>query len=198
MNKLLLIIVLLLLIILLTTKILQKEYFAGSRQSSVKLNKTLKKITNDLNNHGIKNWFVGYGTLLGLIRNSSCIEGDDDIDIIIDKKESNKLHDLIIKKKYKYDKIKNKVMNFDNFTRILLGHDYAPIDFYISKKKQNNYVDDWKVEKTWTNVHPIGYHELENIKINVPNESETKLKNIYGPDWRTPKPNGSWIKKKFF
>ena len=186
MNKLLLIIVLLLLIILLTTKILQKEHFAGAKHSSVKLNKTLKKITSDLNSHGIKNWFLGYGTLLGIVRNNSCIEGDDDIDIVIDKKESNKLHDLIRKKKYKYDKIKNKVMNFDNFTRILLGHDYAPIDFYIAKNNNCNYHETWE-KVVWSDVCPIVKKDWNNVILNLPNNYKTKLKNRYGDDWRTPR-----------
>ena len=49
------------------------------------LNKTLKYITNLLNKYNIKNWFIAYGTLLGIIRNDSCIDKDDDIDILVDK-----------------------------------------------------------------------------------------------------------------
>jgi phosphorylcholine metabolism protein LicD len=42
-------------------------------------------IVNLLISMKIENWFIGYGTLLGIIRDESCIEGDDDIDIIVDE-----------------------------------------------------------------------------------------------------------------
>ena len=56
---------------------------AGKKQTSKKLNKTLLIIL--LNDNNIKNWFVCYETLLGLVSENSCINNDDDIDIIIEK-----------------------------------------------------------------------------------------------------------------
>ena len=53
----------------------------GNNNSQEKLNNTLIKITNLLNENNIHDWFIGYGTLLGIVREDSCIENDDDIDI---------------------------------------------------------------------------------------------------------------------
>lgn len=49
-----------------------------------------------LNDNNIKNWFIGYGTLLGIIRENSCIDGDDDVDIIIDKSNYDKVKQLLV------------------------------------------------------------------------------------------------------
>jgi hypothetical protein len=183
MNKILFIILFIILcIIFLASKIIITEKFAGNKQSSEKLNNTLKQIANDLNESNINNWFVGYGTLLGIVRNNSCIEGDDDIDIIIDKNESNKLHDLIKKKNYNYDN-----HNKTNFTRILLSDDLAPVDFYIATKEKNNFNETWE-KVIWTNVFPLTKKKWEkNCILNIPNNYETKLEGRYGKTWKEPK-----------
>jgi len=60
----------------------------GKKWSKQLLNDTLTfiiKLLNDNNiNININNWFIAYGTLLGIVRENSCINGDDDIDIVID------------------------------------------------------------------------------------------------------------------
>ena len=57
---------------------------AGDQFSSNILDNTLQKIVSLLFKNKIYYWFIGYGTLLGIVRNNSCINNDDDIDIIID------------------------------------------------------------------------------------------------------------------
>ena len=41
------------------------------------------------------NFFIFYGTLLGMERNNTIIEGDDDIDILIDINDKNQVISLI-------------------------------------------------------------------------------------------------------
>jgi hypothetical protein len=163
------------------------ENFAGSSQSQKKLNNTLIKISNDLNEYKIEDWFIGYGTLLGIIRDSNCIDGDDDVDIIISKDESYKLHNLIKDKGYKYDIMNNKTMKFKNFTRILLSDDLTPIDFYIATKEKNNFNETWE-KVIWTNVFPVKKKKWKNKSIlNIPNNYEIKLEGRYGKTWKEPK-----------
>ena len=50
----------------------------GNQNDRKKLNNTLLYITKLLNEANIKNWFIGYGTLLGIIREKSCIHNDWD------------------------------------------------------------------------------------------------------------------------
>ena len=70
---------------------------AGSKNNKISLNKTLMFIIKLLNDNNIMNWFIGYGTLLGIIRENSCIDGYDDIDIIIDKSNYDVVKQLLIK-----------------------------------------------------------------------------------------------------
>ncbi len=60
---------------------------AGKKLKSKQLNDTLEVIVKKFHERGIKNWFISYGTLLGIVREQSCIDGDDDIDICLDFKE---------------------------------------------------------------------------------------------------------------
>ena len=55
---------------------------AGISESKDKLNSSLIKISKILNKNKFDQWFIAYGTLLGIVRNNSCIDGDDDIDIM--------------------------------------------------------------------------------------------------------------------
>ena len=53
---------------------------AGSKSTATNLNKSLYYICSLLLKNLPKNsWFIGYGTLLGMVRSGSCIDGDDDI-----------------------------------------------------------------------------------------------------------------------
>jgi len=161
--------------------------FAGLSHPQNTLNNTLIKILNDLNEYQFEDWFIGYGTLLGIIRDNNCIDDDDDIDIIISKDESYKLHNLIKDKGYKYDITRNKTMKFENFTRIIINDDLAPVDFYIATKEINNLNDTWE-SLIWTNVFPLTKIKWKNNSIlNIPNDYEIKLERIYGKTWKKPK-----------
>jgi phosphorylcholine metabolism protein LicD len=52
----------------------------GIENSKEILNKTLLFYAELFKEHNITDWFIGYGTLLGIIRGNSCIEGDDDVE----------------------------------------------------------------------------------------------------------------------
>ena len=52
---------------------------AGDKFTKDKLNNILIRIVSLLHQNKLKNWFIGYGTLLGITRKNSCIDYDDDI-----------------------------------------------------------------------------------------------------------------------
>ena len=58
----------------------------GNNATKEILNRTLIFFANLLHEQKIDDWFIAYGTLLGIIRENECIAGDDDVDIIINKK----------------------------------------------------------------------------------------------------------------
>ena len=64
---------------------------AGKEYAENKLNTILIIIVKLLHSYKATNWFIAYGTLLGIVRNNSCIDKDDDVDIIIDIKQKELL-----------------------------------------------------------------------------------------------------------
>ena len=174
------IILILILIIVMNFKKTRTNYFgSGKKISSKTLNKTLIVITNILNKNNIDDWFIGYGTLLGIVRNNSCIDNDDDIDILINKFHKDKILNIFTKEKFKVE------MNKSNFLRIH-KENFAPIDFYLCDKIENDYHDSWE-NSIWKNVNPLVYYNWNDVILNLPKNPKQKLKNRYGKDWMIPK-----------
>lgn len=169
--------------------------------SSKKLNKILIHIVNDFEEYSIKKWFLGYGTLLGIVRDNNCINGDDDIDIIVSHEESKKLNKLIKDKAYKYERSKvcgekNKTDanmpppcngTINGFIKIILFDGKPTVDFYVAKEKSGDYYDLWE-KVIWTNIYPYYIKKWKGVKLNLPNDYLNKIIKYYGDDWHTPKP----------
>ena len=162
----------------------------GSKKSKDKLNNTLLFVIDLLNNNNIKNWFVAYGTLLGIIRENSCIEGDNDIDIICNIDDYDKIKKILIDNGfiicYGYGIRKSRNILKTNESNI-----YSTIDFYMAKiDDKGNFNDNWE-RVVWSNCYidkdkNLIEHTWNNKKLYLPNNYETKLKNRYGDNWKTP------------
>ena len=164
---------------------------AGPKSNRAELNKTLYYICSLLlENLPENSWFIGYGTLLGMVRNNSCIEGDDDIDIIVDIKQRKVLRDILTSEGLKlwYDK--------PNLLKTHPTEEYVTMDFYMSNVKEvvkneemcsvtTNFNDTWE-KCVWSNVYPLERKEWKDIIINMPKDSRVKLERRYGDDWETP------------
>lgn len=175
--------------------------------SKVVLNKELYKIVKWLNELNINEWFVGYGTLLGIIRHNSCIDQDDDIDILINIKYKN---DIL-----EYAKNNNYIiaLDRDSLLSIKSGENAPLIDFYGCNVENNNYHDLWE-NALWKNINPISTIDFNiandkldtlgdkgiirlskhqdkwsTIKLNIPYQPWIKLRNRYGDEWYIPKPD---------
>jgi hypothetical protein len=191
-NNIITIIVILLLILLLNCRCNKSyEAFDFNSYSSKDLNDMLIKVINLLNKNNLNQWFLGYGTLLGIIRNNSCINNDDDIDIIIDIKDKKKLNELIDKNNYKY------IYNLPNFIKIEIEKNKPTVDFYLAKVDDaNNFEDTWE-SAIWSNSKPFIIKEWNTLKLQLPNNYKTKLINRYGKDWIIPqKSKGIYPRKK--
>ena len=79
-----------------------KYYMTKKRISKKKLNYTLLFIAKLLNSNNINKWFIAYGTLLGIVRENSCIDNDDDIDIIIHKSNYDIVKNILIENNFKF------------------------------------------------------------------------------------------------
>jgi phosphorylcholine metabolism protein LicD len=76
---------------------------AGNNISKQILNNTLLFIIQLFKKNNVENWFVAYGTLLGIIRENSCIDGDDDIDIIVCKNNFDNIKKLLLENGFEFD-----------------------------------------------------------------------------------------------
>jgi phosphorylcholine metabolism protein LicD len=166
---------------------------AKKNQPSSILNKTLLYIITLFEKYKISDWFLGYGTLLGIVRNNSCIEGDDDIDIVINHKYINILNEIAKDNNIKIEQIKKSFIRFNH-------PDYAPIDLYLATFKDDIAMDKWENTK-WNDVFPLIKKKWRGVTLQLPNQHIKNLKNRYGRSWRTPKKykgkHSKTIKKPF-
>ena len=164
------------------------------------LNNTLVFFTNLLHLHNIDNWFISYGTLLGIVRNNSCIEGDNDIDIIIDIKHYQKIMDVLARNNILiYDVSKLDKFN-QQFIKTAYNGKLGSIDFYFA-----NLDDDGNFNDTWNNLiwstcftdnKQFILYDWNGTVLPIPNNYETKLIKAYGEDWRTPLSRGNYVSAK--
>ena len=173
----------------------------GIAISSKKLNNTLIFIAGILNKEQVPDWYIAYGTLLGVVRAGSCIDGDDDIDINI-AADFSRLKSMLIKYGFEFD---YGLGIGDNKTIIKTRatDSLASIDFYICTVSHGDFYSAW--EKTlwrdcyldkhlktfhtrlWNNV---SWREPQ-VTLNLPKNYIKKLEARYG-DWEVP----SWEKNR--
>lgn len=160
----------------------------GRKETSEKLNKTLLFLITLLNNNNIKEWFVCYGTLLGLVRENSCIDNDDDIDIIIEKSNYDIVKKILIENNFKLT-YNYGIKNSKYIIKTNSTSDYCSIDIYMGEYNNKNIKDLWNklnindcfldtenktfIEKKWNGQN-----------IYYPNNYEKILFNRYGKDWK--------------
>lgn len=171
---------------------------AGPPMNKICLNNTLLFIIKLLNTHNIKGWFIGYGTLLGIVREDSCIDGDDDVDIIINIENYDKIKQILIDNnielEYGYG-----INNSKNIIKTKNTNDYCSVDFYMATPdKYGNYLDLWE-NVIWSNCYNNENKFIEYIWndeiLYLPNNYIQKLINKYGETWKIPQP-GTGISPK--
>lgn len=164
----------------------------GRKETVSVLNNTLIQIVKLLNTNNIDKWFICYGTLLGLVRENNCINGDDDIDIIIHKSHYDTVKNILILNNFEL----TYSFGINNSRYILktvpMDHKYSSIDIYFgefgddyvfdlwNKLKINNcYLD--KTNQTFVKANWAGQ------TLYLPNNYTRILANRYGEDWKIKK-----------
>jgi len=188
------------LILLQVQSIRLETFYAGNRNSKEKLNKTLLVILKILYTNNIKNCFIAYGTLLGIVRENSCIDGDDDNDIMCDIRDHNKIKAVLTNNGFTFED-HGRLHNSKYILKTKETSDYSSVDFYMAKvDAHGNFKDTWN-NTTWSNCYTSDTHKLIEYKwqdsvLYLPNNFITKLKNIYGDDWRIPRYSKSFKHKR--
>ena len=163
----------------------------GSKETSEKLNKTLLFLITLLNDNNIKNWFACYGTLLGLVRENSCIDNDDDIDIIIEKSNYDIIKNILIENNFKleYD---YGIKDSKHIIKTISTSDYSSIDIYMGDYNNNIVKDLWNnltIKDCFLDTENKTFIEQKwnGQTIYYPNNYERILMNRYGNEWKIKK-----------
>ena len=155
---------------------------AGKQETQKKTNHTLVTIANILNEEKINDWFIFFGTLLGIIRENNCIEGDDDIDIMINY-DYNKLRNIFKKHGFKFT-TKFGIRRSKKILKTVSTDEFASFDFYMCEIDNKNYFTPWQnVEVRNVEIEKMNWNETI---LNLPNNSVSILKKMYGENWKTP------------
>lgn len=186
--------------------------FADHRALTIRLRDLLVRTAKVLNN-GRVNYFVCFGTLLGLIRQKDLIPNDEDLDICIPESERSKIMDLKAQ-------FAQKGIIVENIAYQLLRlrdarHSECYCDVYVLDGPDENgkmgraywgqidpavVFDHSVVYPTkemilpFTTIDQSKVARSDNIQkeddiqtITIPGNSIVMLETIYGKDWKTPK-----------
>lgn len=150
--------------------------------SSEILNITLASIIKLLHKYSVSDWFICYGTLLGIARENSCIDQDDDIDIIVNEKFFDTILKMAAENNYKII-----LQNNSRFIKIQQSDNLPSIDFYMANinSANNSFLDKWENIR-WTSVTPFVHMNFYDVILSLPNNYKSNLTNMYG-DWHIKK-----------
>ena len=166
---------------------------AGEKESKDKLNLSLIKISKILNKNKFDQWFIGYGTLLGIVRNNSCIDGDDDIDIMCNINDYQKIRSILLKENYELE-FGYGINESKRIIKTKASSESASIDFYMTEVDEHgNFNDVWE-GVIWSNCYSKNSKKFikfnwKNTTLNLPANYYKKLKKRYGIFWRIPQKN---------
>lgn len=176
-----------------TKQILKSESYAfEDKDTNEYATKLLIELIKHLNEANV-DYFIDYGTLLGIVRDGKLIEWDEDIDFKVrDTSEKNFLELLNIFI-CEYPSI---TLKSDQSSAIRLSIECSninpfTIDFEILKEKDEGYVTD---EYIFPHEFFIAssFYRWRDIEVKVPKLYEKYLVYIYGDDWRVPKKSFSF------
>ena len=160
------------------------------------MNRTLLVIITLLNDNNIGKWFICYGSLLGLVRENSCIDNDDDIDIMMNKDNYNEVKKILIRNnftlEYSYGINNSKNINSKNIIKTKTTSRYASIDIYMVDFNDGGVSDVWNgsiITDCFLDKEKQTFIErnFNGQKIYYPNNYKRILINCYGTDYNIKK-----------
>ena len=139
-------------------------------------------------------YFIFYGTLLGIVREKNIIKHDDDIDFMVNhKSKKNLLKKMKLDKTFKINK---KVSN-NYFTQFIKKKDglisFVDFYFYIKDPKKDYIIDkhNWlgNIRDKRFSLHfpkKMIFPIVKGKKFNMPKKPKILCKYIYGDTWSKP------------
>lgn len=144
-------------------------------------------------------YFVFFGTLLGLTRDGAPIKGDDDVDFYVNANDRDaliqKLTELDIEIKPDFP---NNSPHFLNVQKDFGDHKLSADFYFFDAESDDEYLlEYWNFTANWNNpgnilklpkifVYPIAVEIYGNAPIKLPNHTNLINEFLYGPNWRIP------------
>ena len=166
-----------------------------------------RSVSKDINNKNLKfiaekiqdlDYFLGFGTLLGFVRDGETIDLDDDVDICLNKKHRQDVYDLI------YHNNLSIIINEPDIIQLGYYIDNNPVivDFYMFEEKEDYILEKWNFHGQPQNpnthlhiekelVYPVKNEYYEDIPIKIPNKPEEMCEYYYGPKYSLKLNKGS-------
>ena len=143
-------------------------------------------------------YFIFFGTLLGLTREKNIIDGDDDIDFYVNKKHRDNLIEILKSNSIEVDKTlhTNRDESFLQVMRIHNNKAYL-IDFYFydGDTDEDYIIEKWnyqgmphipskhlKIPKIF--IFPLQNKTFKNFNIKFPSKPKYLCDFLYGPEWK--------------
>ena len=173
-----------------------KKFVRYKKNIDKKFNReNLISIANILNND---EYFVFYGTLLGLVREKDIIENDDDIDILVDIKDRDTVISKIQKSKLEIDysnpynntpfflQVSNESENVKSYIDIYFYENYESLEYIIDRanfhQRWNDPSQSLHIPKQL--IFPKKTDAFFNTKISFPAETIKICEFLYGSSWK--------------
>lgn len=120
-----------------------------------------------------------FGSLLGYVREDNFIEGDDDVDILIERKDMKDVVETLKSKGYKLGVINN------SFLQVTTSH--GPFDIYVYDIEDDVVKIKWE-RKTipLSTVLPVEKVKYFGFSIYVPKNRKETVRKLYGEKWMIP------------
>ena len=144
-------------------------------------------------------YFVFFGSLLGLVRENNLIEGDDDIDLYVNIKHRDELIKILkdnsvevnlnlsVNKNDSFLQIKRSINNKDLICDFYFYEDHLDEKFIVEKWNFEGGTNDTskhlRIPKIY--IFPIQTKTVRSFQINFPAEPIYLCEFLYGKNWRS-------------
>jgi hypothetical protein len=136
-------------------------------------------------------WFCTSGTLLGLIRDASLIEFDDDLDFVVHIGHAETMSDVCSLYMTAYPLLCTIAHPTSHPFAFKLKGDVGAVDVFIgwTDSNHNAWIYPWCPGLTSADrIIPTNTNNTLSYPVNIPNSPEVCLSINYGEDWQTPDP----------
>lgn len=152
--------------------------------------------------------FIFFGTLLGFERERNVIQGDDDIDILIDIKHREEVADIMRHRRFRgnIDRQMKRWPSFLSVRRPVEGQrTIIDIYFYDNDADKDFIVEKWNFLGDFCNpeshihipksmIFPLRQEKMAGIDVSVPADPAACCVFLYGEGWNVPRQKGTEYK----